>query len=190
MGQDTRFDEGKRFLQSLGFDAMNHSRRTLFDHLVSTGTLLREWGCPEETYLAGLFHAVYGTETFRYQTGLIVNREPVQNVIGAAAERLAWLFGISTGKSLWSQFAFLNESASEESTPLLVHRITAEALPCDRSELRALANITLANALDQAHHLPGRYDGAKLAHFRPLLPYVLPGGRDAFNTLSNERKIS
>jgi hypothetical protein len=190
MGQESRFEDGKRFLQSLHFDDMSHSTRTLFDHLVSTGTLLQNWGCSETVYLAGLFHAVYGTESFRYQTDLTVHREAVQNVIGASAERIAWLFGISTGKSLWNQFGSLSTSISEGPKASLTHRITGEALACDQSELLALADITLANALDQAQYLPGRYDSAKLATFRVLLPYVSSGGVEAFNHLSNHRKIS
>jgi hypothetical protein len=188
MDQESRINNGKRFLQSLGFDDVNHSKRTLFDHLVSTGSLLQEWGCSEDICLAGLFHAVYGTESFRYRSDLIVHREDIQEVIGMSAERIAWLFGISTSKSMWVQFNCLVNSANEPSKFLLTHRITAEDLACERADLLALANITLANALDQAQHLPARYDEAKLATLRPLLPYVPLRGLEMFNTISNHKK--
>lgn len=119
MGQEERFEDSKRFLQSLGFDDVSHSRRTLFHHLVSTGNLLREWDCPEDVCLAGMFHAVYGTESFRYQNGVLPSRGPVQAVIGPVAERIAWLFGISTGKSLWQQFTFLSDPGNKQSHRVL-----------------------------------------------------------------------
>jgi hypothetical protein len=190
MTQKNRFDDGKRFLQSLGFDNVSHSKRTLFHHLVATGMLLQDWGCCENTCLAGLVHAIYGTESFRYRTGLLDHREAVQNVIGAPAERIAWLFGICTGKSLWNQFSSLDTSANQHSQHALTHRTTAEDLPCDGSELLALANITFANAIDQAQHLPDRYDAAKLDTLRCLLPFIPPGGVEAFNLLSHQRRIS
>lgn len=64
---------------------------------------------------------------------------------------------------------------------MLVNRITSASLRCDRSELAALINITLANALDQAQHLPERYDERKLLSLQFLLPLVPRSGAQAFH---------
>jgi hypothetical protein len=178
-----KFDNGVKFLESLGFNNVGHSRRTFFDHLVSTGSLLREWGCPELVYLAGLFHAIYETESFRYENARALTREAVRSVIGSDAEKIAWLYGIATGKSLWSQLTLLSALINSKSTHLLIHRVTGEDVPCERSELLVLANITLANALDQAYHLSQRYDVDKLSTFEFLLPHVPPRGVKAFKEL-------
>jgi hypothetical protein len=183
------FDDGVKFLESLGFNDVHHSKRTFFDHLVSTGSLLREWGCPEPVYLSGLFHAIYETESFRFENARALTREAVRKVIGSDAEKIVWLYGIATGKSLWSQLALLSAPAISRSKHFLTHRITCEDVPCERSELLVLANITLANALDQAYHLPQRYNVEKLSKFQFLLSYVPPRGVKAFEELFTYRLV-
>jgi len=190
MGLHEKFDDGVKYLESLGFNDVYHSKRTFFDHLVSTGSLLREWGCPEPVYLAGLFHAIYETESFRLKNARALTREAVRNVVGSDAENIAWLYGIATSKSLWNQLALLSAPTSSQSKHLLAHRVTGEDVPCERSELLVLANITLANALDQAYHLPQRYDVDKLSTFQFLLSYVPPRGVKAFEELFGYRLAS
>lgn len=182
-----KFDDGVKFLESLGFNDVQHSKRTFFDHLVSTGSLLLEWGCPEPVCLAGLFHAIYETESFRYENARALTREAVRKVIGSEAEKIAWLYGIATSKSLWSQLALLSAPTSSRAKHLLTHRVTGEDVQCERSELLVLANIILANALDQAYHLPQRYDVDKLSKFQFLLSHVPPCGVKAFEELFTYR---
>jgi hypothetical protein len=189
MAQQNRFDNGKTFLEALGLNEVHHSRETFLDHLVSTGGILKEWGCPEPVYLAGLFHAIYGTETFPLQDARGVTREAVRNVIGPEAEQLAWLFGISTAKSLWSQLSSLGGASSSQSTYSLIHRVTGEDMPCDNSDMLALANIILANVLDQAYRLPERYDSIKLSRFQFLVSHLPPRGATAFNELLCQRSL-
>jgi uncharacterized protein DUF6817 len=187
MHLEQQFDHGKQLLQSLGYDRVSHSRRTLLDHLTATGKILRNWGCPATTCLAGLFHSVYGTEGFRSRTAPVVEREIIQNAIGLPAERTAWLFGMSTSQSLWDQFRRCRASGNDPSHFLLANRISGEELSCTQSELVALMQITLANALDQAQHLPERYDEKKLLTFRFLLPCVPQGGVLDFEKMLHQR---
>lgn len=185
-----KFDEGIKFLESLGLNDVRHSRSTFFDHLVSTGSLLREWGCPEPVYLAGLFHAIYGTEGFRYDNIRSLARETVRSVIGPDAERIAWLYGIATGDSLGSQITLLSAPIISNSKHRLTHRLTGEDMWCERSELLAIADIALANALEQAYRLPQRYGAEKLASFQFLLSHVSPPGVKAFEELLTYRLAS
>jgi hypothetical protein len=186
--QEIRFHAGKMFLERLMLNEVRHSRRTFLDHLVSTAKLLRAWGCPEVMCLAGLFHAIYGTESFEYPKLQMITREAIREVIGVDAENVAWLFGMSTAKSLQTHLRELDLPTMAEKTVFLSHRVTGSALACTRSELLALANVTCANALDQAYHLTQRYDAKKLSTFRFLFPYIPIRGVEEFNHLICQRQ--
>ena len=80
----------RQFLLELGCDKTKHSHRTLFTHLKGVHDLLRDWGNDEETCLAGLFHSIYGTSTFKHQS--LTDRSKLVDKIGAKAEELAHIF--------------------------------------------------------------------------------------------------
>lgn len=69
-----------------------HSGAQLIDHLIGVHDKLKSWHCRSDICLAGLFHSIYGTESFAQQTVPLAERPLVQQVIGAEAERLAHLF--------------------------------------------------------------------------------------------------
>lgn len=75
-------------------DHVGHSGRSLFDHLVGTFDLLRAWGASRDVALAGLFHSIYGTKTFRHQCvePTPENRDLIAHFIGERAELLAYIF--------------------------------------------------------------------------------------------------
>jgi hypothetical protein len=79
------------FLRSLGFADLHHDSHVPFlAHLVGTRRVLASWGCRPALCDAGLFHSVYGTEYFEPHQAS--DRDAVIAVIGAEAERLAWLW--------------------------------------------------------------------------------------------------
>lgn len=86
--------EHKTFLLELGCDSTPHSHRSLFEHLKGVHDLLRDWGNNADVCSAGLFHSIYGTNTFKHVS--TTNRERVREQIGEHAERLVLYF--STGK--------------------------------------------------------------------------------------------
>ncbi len=69
-----------------------HSGRTLLDHLVGTYWLLSDWGCEEDICLAGLVHSAYGTASLSHTTIPVTERAKLKSLVGAEAERLAYLF--------------------------------------------------------------------------------------------------
>jgi hypothetical protein len=82
-------------LEELGVSDHSHlAGRSRAEHLTATFEILADWGAPEEVTLAGLFHSVYGTDAFDHPSlppdGL--SRLRVRNAVGAAAERLAYMF--------------------------------------------------------------------------------------------------
>jgi hypothetical protein len=81
---------------------IEHTEHTLLEHLVNTARLLKMWGCAEAVCRAGLFHSIYGTEVFTETPVSLAYREEVRSVIGAEAERLAYLFGAMERQTLYN----------------------------------------------------------------------------------------
>ena len=84
-----------KFLIEVGTKNQRHGQRTLYDHLVGTWKLLKEWGYSREICNAGLFHSIYGTQVYLPSTIPIEDRKVVQNLIGKTAENLVYLFHIT-----------------------------------------------------------------------------------------------
>lgn len=82
------------FLQTiLGTDEVMHAKdRTLWDHLVGTEALLWEWKQPFVIKNAGLFHSIYGTSQFKYESFPRDSRHIIRRLIGKEAEELVWQF--------------------------------------------------------------------------------------------------
>jgi hypothetical protein len=78
-------------LRALGFAELEHDSHVPFlSHLVGTRRLLASWSEREALCDAGLFHSVYGTEYF--EPDRTPERADVVAIIGAEAERIAWLW--------------------------------------------------------------------------------------------------
>ncbi|HEY1737305.1 MAG TPA: hypothetical protein VGI86_01265 [Acidimicrobiia bacterium] len=79
------------FLRGLGFGELQHDSHVPFlSHLIGVRRLLATWGERAALCDAGLFHSAYGTEYF--QPARTAERDDVIAVIGAEAERIAWLW--------------------------------------------------------------------------------------------------
>ena len=84
-----------KFLLEVGTKNQPHGHRTLYEHLIGTWKLLKEWGGSRDICNAGLFHSIYGTQVYLPSTIPIKNRKVVQNLIGEKAENLVYLFHIT-----------------------------------------------------------------------------------------------
>jgi len=73
--------------------ALKHNGEEAFDdHLIGVQSVLRSWGASETLCNAALFHSIYGTEGFQGYKLPLSHRAEVAGLIGADAERLAWIF--------------------------------------------------------------------------------------------------
>ena len=79
-------------LELTGAHDINHSGRTLFEHLSKTCELLESLGASKEVCMAGALHSIYGTTVFKNKSLDIKERPLVKYVVGEYAERLAYLF--------------------------------------------------------------------------------------------------
>ncbi|MGR7003397.1 DUF6817 domain-containing protein [Yinghuangia aomiensis] len=79
-------------LRTLGAEDVAHPGGNLFDHLVRVHDELTEWGAPRELRLAGLCHALYGTDGFPVALFGLDRRAEVAALIGADAEALVYFY--------------------------------------------------------------------------------------------------
>ncbi len=132
------------FLKTTGTHRIPHSGKTLFDHLRNTYSLLKKWGYSEDIARAGLFHSVYGTQIFTRQTIPYAQRQEIQKLIGGQAEKLAYLFSVSSRPTALIE-AF--------ETLMLNDATTNSAITLSQQDLEALVAIELANLVDQNAHV-------------------------------------
>lgn len=123
-------------LRNLGFGEITHDSHVPFlSHLVGTRRLLARWGSPWELCDAGLFHSVYGTEFF--PTAAPVSRSEVRDVIGAGAERLAWLW------------CTIRRDTIDAAAGSAVDRHTGDGIALAPSELSDIATLWAADTVEQ-----------------------------------------
>lgn len=136
------------FLLRSGAQNLPHSGRTLLAHLQGTHRLLGAWGNPPDVALAGMFHSVYGTNAFRHVTVALPQRDEVRELIGEAAEALAYIFcSIDRPHAITSTAARAdgNVAASIE----IKHRRLDLSLPVTRTQLCQLVEIEAGNLIEQ-----------------------------------------
>src|SRR5947199_8408129 len=75
-------DRALQYLQALGAAEFAHVHGALATHVRGTETLLRSWGNREPLCLAGLYHAVYGSEGLRGSLTGLSRRGAIAEVIG------------------------------------------------------------------------------------------------------------
>jgi hypothetical protein len=155
------------YLLTHGAGRQAHSGSSLLAHFVATRDMLRSWDASSSVCLAGLFHSVYGTQSFDGLVGL-AERENVRRVIGDEAEALAYLFCAMTP-------ATLLPNLSRDGQPYLHDRFTGKWLFITRTELEALCNIAAANWLEQAPRIG--FCDTDPALYASMVPLLLPGSR-------------
>lgn len=128
-------------LNRWGTDQTGHSDGSLLDHLTGTADRLRAWGNPPVICHAGLFHSIYGTQSFKIQTVPLDRRAEVAALIGPEAERLAYLFCVSRRRELWT---------GPPGEDLQIHdHADGAPRPVSAAEVLQLLEVEVANLLDQ-----------------------------------------
>lgn len=131
-------DDRLVFLRHHESSTSEHAGHPLLEQPTNTRQLLADWGNRVDVCDAGLFHSVYGTESFLPPD----LRPQVVELIGTDAERVAWLFGRRTDASFAA-----NEGRHERFT--LEDRFTGETLALAEADWRALCEVFTAHALAQ-----------------------------------------
>ncbi|MDF1662989.1 MAG: hypothetical protein P1V97_14535 [Planctomycetota bacterium] len=144
-------EEQIQFLTKHGASQTGHSDRHLLTHLQGTQRILKEWGARPAVCTAGLFHSVYGTESFQTVTIPLDLRPKVIELIGPEAEALAYIFGARENSSF-------KANKGKQSHFSLRDRFSGDEITIDKQTWSDLCELFLANALEQieAIELPRR----------------------------------
>jgi (p)ppGpp synthase/HD superfamily hydrolase len=136
------FGELTDYLRALGTDKVPHSKTPFLAHLIGVYRDLKEWGCEEPLVLAGLFHSIYGTEAFQGFYLPLSKREEIRELIGARAERLAYVNCALTRESL-------DASLAAGGPPRLWDRFEDRPLEVTEEEFTDLITLHLCDRLEQ-----------------------------------------
>lgn len=133
-------------LCEFGTEYKNHSGETLYQHLVGTYELLKDWGNPEDICVAGLFHSIYGTQWFNIESTTLDRREYISSIIGKRSEELVYLFCTTDRAGLWE-----NPSGDEV---VLHSRVDNNQYVLSEEKRGALIEIDVANTVEQLRRTP------------------------------------
>ena len=159
------------FLQSHGAATAGHGVRTLIEHLQGVEALLVAWSARPALCDAGLFHSVYGTESYTRQTIPDTLRPTVIDLIGEEAERLARLFGVMEKATFYALL--------EAGEGTITHRQTGETISLSRQDFADLCELTVANWLEQRPRVKPEHKRIREDEFRRMLPVLRPHSRAA-----------
>jgi hypothetical protein len=130
-------------LQALGAGEFEHLNGSLAAHLRGTETLLREWSACEAVSIAGLYHAVYGTDGYNPALVGISMRKHIASLLGKDAEELAYLYGACNRRLYYPRIG-------TESQLIFADRFTNTEYLISNEQLRDLCELILANELEIA----------------------------------------
>lgn len=156
----------EHFLRRAGAGTIPHPGGDLLSHLRRTAAALTEWGAPPWVVDAAYVHAAYGTDGF--PEGLPgATREALVAVVGSKAEHLLHRYGSCDRAASYPTFVTPD--------PTHVDRRTGDRTPLTEPELRAFAELTIANELDVFAHsaeLAERHGAATLRLFESWSPLI------------------
>jgi hypothetical protein len=130
-------------LAAMGAGEFAHVAGTLAAHLANTAALLKRWGNREALCLAGLYHAVYGTDGIRGELTTPGGRSLIVDVIGAESEAIVYRYGAC------ARDAFHPRIGTPRATQF-VDRFTESEYSISVAALADFCELTLANELELA----------------------------------------
>lgn len=131
------------FLVELGIEKIPHSEKTYLGHLVSVYRLMEAEGCTEELCRAGMFHSIYGTQQFQGFKLDLDQRPMVAEMIGARAEKLAYL------NCAMQRETFDEAALGDGETYRFTDRVMREPVELTRADFDDLCRVHLYDWLEQ-----------------------------------------
>ena len=122
-------------------DSVQHLSGTLLEHLERTEQLLLAWGSTDALALAGLCHAAYGTDGFASVLLRLDERAILTAAVGSDVEATVYFYASCDRGFLYPQVG-----AGE--WPAFRDRFTGEVFAPSEEQIRAFADLTLANEAD------------------------------------------
>jgi hypothetical protein len=130
-------------LQALGAGEFKHFNGSLATHLRGTESLLRQWSAREALCLAGLYHAVYGTDGYAPSLVSIGVRSHVSTLIGKEAEEITYLYCACDRRAFYPRIGTVSQC-------LFADRFTGTEYEISAQQVSDLCELIVANELDIA----------------------------------------
>jgi hypothetical protein len=172
-------DELFAHLQTLGAGELQHLNGSLVAHLRGTEALLRSWGANESLCVAGLYHAVYGTDGYNPALTLLDGRKSIAALIGTTAEELAYLYGACNRNVFYPRIG-------TEAQLRFADRFTNTEYAIEASQLTSLCELILANELEIASNsaeFRAKYGAALSKLFERMSGLVSEAGFQAYRSI-------
>jgi hypothetical protein len=160
------------FLITQGVSKRAHSGANLLAHLRGTRNLLVLWKAHPALCDAGLFHSVYGTESFHDVVLTIDQRNRVRGVISAEAEEIAYLYGAMSKETFYANMDRCNQFS-------VFDRFSRKWVQINKARFHDLCNLDAANLLEQWPRFPPEMQLGARNEFQKMLPLLLPDARIA-----------
>jgi hypothetical protein len=107
------------------FKDLDHSGKSYIEHSTNVFNLLKKIGADQNVCLAGLYHSIYGTDSFSQQ--VLVTRETIKLLIGEYSENLVFIFSTAKNKDL--EFLKIPTTQIEEELLLISYANLKEQQP-------------------------------------------------------------
>ena len=171
----TTAQAARAWLRERGTEEVEHPGGTLYAHLGRVHDRLGALGHDPQVQLAGLTHAVYGTDGFGLTLLDPADRNTLRGLIGDRAEELVYLYGACDRSRTWPALP---------ETGRVWDRFTGEPRDPAPELLRPFTDLSIVNELDVAEQDPafverhGDYFRALFTSWAPLAsPAVLAEAR-------------
>ena len=165
----------RAWLRERGAESIEHPGGTLYAHLGRVHDRLGTLGHDPQVQLAGLAHAVYGTDGFDLTLLAVAERAVLRELVGERAENLIYLYGACDRSRTWPALP---------DTRQVRDRFTGGSHALAPEQVRPFTDLSIVNELDVAEQDPtfvtrhGAYFGALFAAWAPLAsPAVLAEAR-------------
>jgi hypothetical protein len=133
------------FLRDHGAEFIEHPGGTLYAHLCRVERRLADLGAGRDLRLAGLTHAVYGTDGFGRSLLDWSDRDSLRSVVGETAETLVYLYGACDRDRTWPSLA---------DTATVHNRFTGQPERMNASQLVPFVDLSIVNELDVIEQNP------------------------------------
>lgn len=155
----------RAWLRQRGAETIDHPGGTLYAHLSRVHDRLGRLGLGADVQLAGLAHAVYGTDGFDLVLLDPANRTTLRDLIGEPAERLVYLYGACDRSRTWRRLPDTGE---------VWNRFANEVESLDPMLLQPFVDLSVVNELDVVEQDPtvaekhGAYFRSLFASWAPV----------------------
>jgi hypothetical protein len=135
----------REWLRKRGAETIDHPGGTLYAHLSRVHDRLGALGLGADVQLAGLAHAVYGTDGFDLVLLDPADRTTLRDLVGVSPERLVYLYGACDRSRTWERLPDTGE---------IWNRFTNEVEAVDPILLQPFVDLSIVNELDVVEHAP------------------------------------